>query len=41
MSETEKPRVYDDDAAAAYCGFRDDEDKAYFVGLHKEDRGPS
>ena len=41
MSETEKPQLYDYDAAAAYCGFCGEADKAYFVGLHKEGRGPS
>lgn len=41
MSETERSRLYDYDAAAAYCGFYDEADKAYFIGLHKERRGPS
>ena len=41
MSETEKPQLYDYDAAAEYCGFCGESDKAYFVGLHKEGRGPS
>jgi len=34
-------RLYTFDTGAEYCGFEDDDSKAYFKTLHKEGRGPS
>ena len=42
MSETARSRTsYGCDAVASYCGFRDEVDRAYFIGLNREGRGPS